>query len=480
MSHFLGRYRLDPLRLGCGGMGEVWGADDIVLDRRVAIKFVLLPDEELHQRFTREAKALSSLAHPGVPALYDFGTVDGRHYMVMQFIDGNGLHDVIAEHAPLSIGWVASIGAQIATVLEAAHEQGILHRDLKPSNLMLCRDGSIRVLDFGLAFIHDADMTMLTQTGQQLGTAAYMSPEQVEGKRSTKHADIYSLGCVLYEAATGHRLFTGPNDYSVKTQHVTTSPVPAGRHRADIPRGLDELLMAMVEKDPADRPGSVREVYERLMPYLSGTAPLGDMTDALPSPLTLYARALSRTTMTGPALPATESRAVRDDFSHGDARRARRNAQTLIRESRYTEATSMLEEALTRTPDAPGLREQLAEAYMGAGDYRRAAQGFSELAASSEPGQAFHYRLQEATCHAQLGDVDLALHLLTALVADVPEEDDPQALELRRQIGELELSSGFLERARRTLTALLSDLERIYGTEHAATERVRQLLTATR
>ncbi|WP_343948840.1 serine/threonine-protein kinase [Nonomuraea longicatena] len=311
MSHFLGRYRLDRYRLGCGGMGEVWGAADLTLGRRVAIKFVLLPDVELHQRFTREAKALSSLAHPGVPALYDFGFADGRHYMIMQFIEGIGLHDVIAEHAPLSVGWVASIGAQIAAILEAAHRQRILHRDLKPANLMLCRDGSVRVLDFGLAFMHDVGMITLTQTGQQLGTAAYMSPEQVKGERSTEHADIYSLGCVLYETATRHPLFTGPNDHSVKTQHVTTTPVPAAQHRPDIPSGLNELLMAMVEKDPVDRPDNVREVYERLMPYLSGAEPLGDMTDRLPSPLLLYSRALSRATITG---PAAESRSAWGDF----------------------------------------------------------------------------------------------------------------------------------------------------------------------
>jgi serine/threonine protein kinase len=460
-------------------MGEVWGAEDTMLGRRVAIKFVLLPDAELHRRFTREAKALSRLDHPGVPALYDFGATDGRHYMIMQFIRGNGLHDVIAEHAPLSIGWVASIGAQIASVLAAAHQQGVLHRDLKPSNLMLCPDGSIRVLDFGLAFMHDADVTTLTQTGQQLGTAAYMSPEQVECNRVTAHADIYSLGCVLYELATGRPLFTGPNDHSVKTQHVMTRAIPAGRHRDDIPEGLDELLMAMVEKDLADRPADVQEVYERLMPYLSGTGPLGDMTGDLSSPLMLYSRALSRTTIAGPLLPTTESQAVPDDFSQEDARRARRDAQSLIRESRYGEATALLEEAVARTPNAPGLREQLAEAYLTAGDYYRAAREYRELAAASEPGQAFHYRLQEATCHAHLGDTELALHLMTALVADTPAEDHPQALELRRQIGELERSAGLLDRARRTLAALLSDLDRIYGADHAATERVRQLLAST-
>ncbi|WP_449060677.1 serine/threonine-protein kinase [Planomonospora algeriensis] len=338
MSLFLGRYRLDPIPLGRGGMGEVWSAVDTTLQRRVAIKFVRLPDAELDKRFSREARALSRLSHPGVPALYDFGSENDRHYMIMQFVPGTGLHDVIAEHAPLSIGWVASIGAQIASVLEAAHEQKILHRDLKPSNLVLGRDGSVSVLDFGLAFMREAERTRLTRTGQQLGTAAYMSPEQVECDPPTERSDVYALGCVLYELATGHPLFAGPSEFSVMSQHVRTPATPAGRHRADIPRNLDELLMAMVEKSPEDRPAGVREVHERLMPYLSGTSPLGDMTDAGESPLTLYARALSRTVVSGPAapLPGTPSAplsgplsgppsgtaAVRRDFSRGDVRRA--------------------------------------------------------------------------------------------------------------------------------------------------------------
>nr|BFE82586.1 serine/threonine-protein kinase [Planobispora longispora] len=250
MSLFLGRYRLAPIPLGRGGMGEVWGAEDETLDRRVAIKFVLIPDPDLDKRFAREARALSRLSHPGVPALYDFGSENGRRYMIMQFVYGNGLHDVVAEHAPVSVGWVASIGAQIASVLEAAHEQKILHRDLKPSNLILRRDGSISVLDFGLAFMHEPEMTKVTRTGQQLGTAAYMSPEQVECDPATERSDIYSLGCVLYELATGRPPFHGPSEFSVMSQHVRTPATPAGRHRADLPRGLDELLMAMMEKDP--------------------------------------------------------------------------------------------------------------------------------------------------------------------------------------------------------------------------------------
>ncbi|MFE0147758.1 protein kinase [Nonomuraea sp. NPDC059007] len=392
--------------------------------------------------------------------------------MIMQFIEGNGLHDVIAEHAPLSIGWVAS-------VLDAAHSQGILHRDLKPSNLMLCRDGSIRVLDFGLAFLHDATLTTLTMSGQQLGTAAYMSPEQIEAQPASGRTDVYSLGCVLYEAATSRPLFTGANDHNIKTQHVTSPAEPAGQYRADIPRGLDELLLAMVEKDPANRPKDMREVYERLMPYLSGPGPLGDMTAESPSPLMLYSRALSRTTVVGQPAPKVSAPAtLRDDFSEGDIRRARRDARSLIRDSRYGEAVSLLKEALTHAPSVQGLREQLAEAYLAAEDYEQAAFEYRQLAKSSEPSQAFHHRLQEAICQAHLGDLDLALHLMTALLADTSGEDDPRALELRRQIGELERDAGRLDQARLTLSKLLSDLRRVYGEEHAATERVRQLLGA--
>nr|BFE82587.1 hypothetical protein GCM10020093_051880 [Planobispora longispora] len=202
------------------------------------------------------------------------------------------------------------------------------------------------------------------------------------------------------------------------------------------------------------------------------------MTAADASPLTLYSRALSRTVIAGPSAPTPRESAARHDFSRGDVRRARREAQSLVRESRYGEAVALLEDAAAHAPQEPGLREQLAEVWMTAGDHYRAAQEFRALAAATSPEEAFHHRLQEAACHRHLGDTELALHLMTALLADAAAEDDPQALELRRQIGELELDAGLLERAERTLTALLSDLDRIYGAGHAATERVRKLLTS--
>lgn len=141
---------------------------------------------------------------------------------------------------------------------------------------MLRRDGSIQMVDFGLALMDDPELTKLTMTGQQLGTAACMSPEQVSAGKPTERSDIYSLGAVLHELLTGRHLFTGPSEYSVMDQHINTPPTAVGQLRPDVPRELDELILAMLEKQPEDRPATAAEVHDRLMPYLAGTGPLGD------------------------------------------------------------------------------------------------------------------------------------------------------------------------------------------------------------
>lgn len=306
------RYALDPFPLGRGGMGEVWRALDRRLRRYVALKFVRFPDgapdPELEARFAHEATIMSRISHPGMPAVYDFGRYQGtRLCLVMQFVEGTGLDDVVAEHGPLPVGWAASIGAQVAAVLAAAHAAGVLHRDLKPANLMLRRDGSVQVVDFGLALMRDPQMTKLTRTGQLLGTAAYMAPEQVQAAEFTERSDLYALGCVLYELLTGRPPFTGPTEFGVMQQHVKAQPVPVGVRRPGVPRGLNALVLALLAKRPADRPASAQEVHGRLMPYLSGTGPLGDMTSAEPSPARMYAHAVSRT-LTGGFAPGPADR----------------------------------------------------------------------------------------------------------------------------------------------------------------------------
>ncbi|MUN36563.1 serine/threonine-protein kinase [Actinomadura litoris] len=260
------RYELDDLPLGRGGMGAVYAADDTRLGRRVAVKFLQLPggpDDELERRFIREARILARLEHAGAPTLYDFGTFEQRLYQVMQFIDGVTVADLIAEHGPVPVAWAAGITAQAAAVLAAAHALSIRHRDLKPTNLMLCPDGSVKVLDFGLAVLGDADVAHFTRHGQILGTPAYMAPEQIEQGVADPRSDLYALGCVLHEMLTGRQLFAGPTAYAVFDKHVREQPPPI----QGIPSELNYLVQDLLEKKPENRPPDAPSLYERVRPF---------------------------------------------------------------------------------------------------------------------------------------------------------------------------------------------------------------------
>ena len=194
-----GRYEIDELPLGRGGMGAVHPGHDTHLDRRVAVKFLHVPggSDEQRERFVREARILARLEHPGVPALYDLGTHEQRLFQVMQFVDGVAVDDVVAELGPLPPAWVAAIAAQTCAVLAAAHGLAITHRDLEPSNLMLRTDGSVVVLDFGLAVL--AGAVRFSRVGQLFGTPSYMAPEQIQHGVADPRSDLYALGCVLHE-----------------------------------------------------------------------------------------------------------------------------------------------------------------------------------------------------------------------------------------------------------------------------------------
>jgi eukaryotic-like serine/threonine-protein kinase len=289
------RYELEDLPLGQGGMGAVYRGHDRHLGRRVAVKLLHLrglgsPDEELERRFVREARILARLEHPGAPVLYDFGTHEHRLFQVMQFIEGVTVADVVSEHGPLPVPWAAAIAAQAAAVLSAAHPVGICHRDLKPTNLMLCPDGSVKVLDFGLAMLRDADVTQFTRIGQILGTPAYMAPEQIQRGLADPRSDLYSLGCVLHEMLTGRQLFTGPTDYVVFEKQVKEEPptIPG------LPAELAGLLRALLEKRPEHRPPDAVEMYQRLAPLAVDLPILPGFLTMAPSPGRMYARMVGR------------------------------------------------------------------------------------------------------------------------------------------------------------------------------------------
>ncbi|WP_066945967.1 serine/threonine-protein kinase [Microtetraspora fusca] len=289
------RYELDDLPLGQGGMGAVYGGHDRRLDRKVAVKFLRFPgghDEELERRFIREARILARLEHPGAPVLYDFGTYDQRLFQVMQFIEGVTVADLVSEYGPLPVPWAAAIAAQACAVLTAAHALSICHRDLKPTNLMLCPDGSVKVLDFGLAMLRESDGAQFTRVGQILGTPAYMSPEQIQRGVAGPKSDLYALGCVLHEMLTGKPLFTGPTEYAVFDKQVKERPpsVP------DVPVELDRLIAELLEKQPENRPADAATLYERLQPFAVDLPMLPGFLHppSMPSPGRMYARMVGR------------------------------------------------------------------------------------------------------------------------------------------------------------------------------------------
>ncbi len=263
----IGPYQLAS-RIGAGGMGEVYQARDTTLNRQVAIK-VLLPavasDPERLARFRREARVLASLNHPHIAQIYGFEDVDGVHALVMELVEGPTLADRIVSGA-VPINEALAIASQIADVLDAAHEQGIIHRDLKPANIKVREDGTVKVLDFGLAKGPDLPSSgaggdvmqsptlsaHATAIGLILGTAAYMSPEQARGKAVDRRADIWAFGCVLYEMLTRQRAFGGDNPTDVLAAVVTTEP-DWTRLPAETPAAIRTLLRRCLEKNRARR-----------------------------------------------------------------------------------------------------------------------------------------------------------------------------------------------------------------------------------
>lgn len=259
------RYRLDE-RIATGGMGSVYEATDERLERKVAVKLLkdgLSEDPRFIERFRREARSAGALSHPNVAAVYDFGTDEDRHYMVMELAQGRDLARVLREEAPLEPERAANIGAQIATALEHAHASGLVHRDIKPPNVIVAKDDTVKVTDFGIA--RAAGDATLTATGSVLGSAHYISPEQAGGAQIGPSTDIYSLGIVLYEMVTGTVPFTGDSMISVAMRHVSDEVPPPSKLRADLPPEMDRVVARSTAKNPSGRYRSAAEMAAELL-----------------------------------------------------------------------------------------------------------------------------------------------------------------------------------------------------------------------
>ncbi|MEO8519370.1 MAG: serine/threonine-protein kinase, partial [Dermatophilaceae bacterium] len=255
------RYALTE-RIAVGGMGEVWAATDTVLERTVAVKLLnpaLSQESDFTERFRAEARHTAALQHPNIATVFDYGEDDGTAYLVMELVPGRPLSQIIAERAPLPAQETVSILIQAATALAAAHESGVVHRDVKPANIMVTPDGTAKLTDFGISRI--VDSAPLTQTGQVLGTAQYLSPEQALGQSATAASDIYALGIVGHEMLTGVRPFDSGSVVSTALAHVNQPPPPLPE---TVPAGLREVIGSALAKDPADRPGSAAEMAHAL------------------------------------------------------------------------------------------------------------------------------------------------------------------------------------------------------------------------
>ncbi|HEY8165677.1 MAG TPA: serine/threonine-protein kinase, partial [Gemmatimonadaceae bacterium] len=255
------RYHIVGL-LSAGGMGEVYRAMDPALERELVLK--VLSNEavyrtELLERFIREARAASALNHPNIVTIYEIGEAEGRHFIAMELVRGRTLRDIAKESVPVRT--VARIGAQAARALAIAHAAGIVHRDIKPENIMMRDDGYVKVLDFGIARLsqYDGDnqeTTRLTAPGMVVGTMRYMSPEQATAAKIGPPSDLFSLGIVLYELATGRHPFHASSDIAMLSAIILREPQPASQLNPRIPPELDALLLRMLSKEPALRPAA--------------------------------------------------------------------------------------------------------------------------------------------------------------------------------------------------------------------------------
>lgn len=447
---FDGRYRL-VRPVGAGGMGRVWQGLDLHLEREVAVKVVkpdLLDGPQRHEaaaRFRREARVTARIRHPGVPAIFDAGLDEdsGELYLVMAYLPGLNLRDLLDETGALPADWTLAVGAQLASVLAAAHAEQVVHRDLKPANIIVGPEGLVHVVDFGIAAVLEPDVSRLTMTGDKPGTLNYMAPEQIRAQPAGPAADLYALGALLYEMATGERLFADRGSaYEVQTAHLKELPEPVRRRRPDLPAELDGLVSRLLSKDPDERGSDAATVHLRLAALLAAApasqAPVRDCGDP-----TWPFRA--------PLAPARVA------------------------------AVAAAQGAVAAAPDR---RERIIEAdrAFGMGDYNGALSAFRSLAKdfeSPDPALALHCQMRAAQCLAALGNASSALTGLTSVIERQRRLEGERArstLRSRRVAADLLAVLGRGPEAHRELSTVVHEMAAALGPADADTIEAERLL----
>lgn len=329
-----GRFQLTD-RIAIGGMGEVWKARDLVLGRIVAIKILkeeYTGDPGFLNRFRAEARHTALLNHEGIANVFDYGEEEGSAYLVMELVPGLPLSSIIERDKSLTPDRTLSIIGQTATALAAAHKQGLVHRDVKPGNLLILPDGRVKITDFGIARL--ADQVPLTATGQVMGTAQYLAPEQATGQQATGSSDIYALGVIGYELLAGTRPFSGESQIAIALAQVNDTPPPLPE---SIPLPVRALIMSMLAKDPADRPADAEALARAVAAIRRGDIPAAEAavpgmllfggggataaTDAVTAPVPTAGTSATRVVNTTPstsALPTVAGATVGADAATGE------------------------------------------------------------------------------------------------------------------------------------------------------------------
>lgn len=259
------RYEIEEI-LGEGGMAFVYRAKDRQLQRTVAIKTLkpnYVSQEKFVDRFRREAQTAANLNHPNIVQIFDWG-IEDEPYFVMEYIEGNTLTSIISSNRTVGLNDILYIGSQVASGLKEAHKHGLVHRDIKPGNIMITPSGKVKVTDFGIVSLQNEESD-ITKTGAVLGTASYISPEQAQGKAVSFESDLYSLGTVLYELITGKPPFSGDSPIATATKHLTDKPEKLSTYRKDIPKGLENAVLKLLEKRPYDRFKSAEDLRALLL-----------------------------------------------------------------------------------------------------------------------------------------------------------------------------------------------------------------------
>jgi eukaryotic-like serine/threonine-protein kinase len=279
------RYELGD-RLGSGGMSNVYKATDLTLERTVAVKVLaehLSDDERFVARFRREALAVAKLIHPNIVQVYDTGIDEGRHFIVMEYVEGRSGAQILQSKGPIGPQTTAEIGAQACAGLDYAHRRGIIHRDVKPGNLMIVGgpagggDLAVKLTDFGIA--RAVEQTRITQVGSVVGTAAYLAPEQVRGEEATPATDVYALGVVLYQFLTGRLPYEGSSLAELAVRQQNERPLPPSTYNDEVPQTLGAAVLRALEGDPSRRYASADELAGGLQRGLQGedvTLPLAE------------------------------------------------------------------------------------------------------------------------------------------------------------------------------------------------------------